>query len=68
VTSAPGSGHAYPPGQGPHPAARLNALERISGNGRALDLTDILLAPVPTEDLPDTHNVVVPPLVRFGVP
>jgi virulence factor Mce-like protein len=71
VTNAPASGHAYPPGSEPHPAARLNALARISGKGPALDLADVLLAPVPTEDLPHAggpRNVVVPLLARIPAP
>jgi hypothetical protein len=65
VTNALASGHAYPPGSEPHPAARTAALARISGNGPGLDLADILLAPVPTENLPGGG---VSPLVRIPAP
>jgi phospholipid/cholesterol/gamma-HCH transport system substrate-binding protein len=53
VTSAPASGHAYPPGTQPQPDPRAAAMRRISrGDARAGDLADVLFAAVPTEDLP----------------
>ena len=52
VTSAPASGHSYPPGTEPRPEQRSNAMDRIApGGGRARSLADILLAPVPTDTL-----------------
>ena len=73
VTSAPASGHAYPPGGQPHPEPpRDAALRRIAGGGvGSRDLADILFAPVPTDDLqlvPAPQRSIGRPLPTISLP
>jgi phospholipid/cholesterol/gamma-HCH transport system substrate-binding protein len=52
VTTAPASGHTYPPGTEPLPEPRATAMRRITGGHTSItDLADVLLAAVPTQDL-----------------
>jgi virulence factor Mce-like protein len=62
VTSSPASGQAYAPGQQPRPEpGRTAAMRRIAPDGSAArGIADILLAPVPTQDLPSPSPVVRP--------
>jgi ABC-type transporter Mla subunit MlaD len=61
VTTSPASGQAYAAGQEPHPEpGRTAAMRRIAPDGSpARGIADILLAPLPTQDLPTP-----PPLSR----
>jgi virulence factor Mce-like protein len=72
VTTSPlPSGHAYPPGTEPHPEPRAAALLRISGGAQsAAGLADLLLAPVPTQDLqhmPVPRSPLLRPLPVLGL-
>ena len=65
VTTALASGHAYAPGTQPHPEPHAAAVQRLTGGNSAVgSLADLLLAPVPTDEVQRMsagHPVQLPP-------